>query len=126
MLPIVTLAKSHITRPVGAAIATALPSTNKVLSNNERTKIFPICGFLYGGSSKIKDDGTPLSTVLERSFETTRVSQIPSNINNRTDTVDTIDENEVAKKLPMKIVAIVIKKGNLPIAWYKIICKYCN
>ena len=37
-----------------------------------------------------------------------------------------IDEIEVTKKLPIKMVDIVIKKGNLPIAWHKIICKYSN
>ena len=92
----------------------------------KQSKIFPICGFLYGGSSKTKDEGTPLSTVLERIFETTRVRKIPSNINKRTDIVDMIDEIEVTKKLPIKMVDIVIKKGNLPIAWHKIICKYSN
>lgn len=39
-------ANNQITRPAGAATAIALPSTNKVLSKIERTKTFPICGFL--------------------------------------------------------------------------------
>ena len=42
----VTFAKSHIIIPTGAATETALPSTNKVLSNKDLTITLPICGFL--------------------------------------------------------------------------------
>ncbi len=73
-------AKSQITIPIGAATETALAKTNKVLSSKDLTKILPICGFLYGGSSNIKEEGTPLSKVLERSFEIISVKNIPSNI----------------------------------------------
>lgn len=37
---------SHITRPAGAATATALARTNMVLSKSDLTKIRPIWGFL--------------------------------------------------------------------------------
>ena len=33
----------------------------------------PNCGFLYGGSSSVNDDGIPFKTVLERSFVTSKV-----------------------------------------------------
>lgn len=39
-------ANSQITIPIGAATETALSNTNKVLSNNDLTIIFPTCGFL--------------------------------------------------------------------------------
>ena len=62
-----------------------------------------------------------MSTVLERILEMKSVRKIPNKINNKTKIVDTKDETELAKKVPIKIVAIVIKKGNLPIARHKII-----
>ena len=40
-------------------------STNSVLSKIDLTKIFPICGFLYGGSSNVNDEGLPLSSVKD-------------------------------------------------------------
>ncbi len=84
-------------------------------------KSFRTWGFLYGGSSKINDEGIPLSIVLERILDTANVRKIPNKINSKTHIVDTKEEIELAKKLPIKIVAIVIKKGNLPITWNKVI-----
>ena len=52
-------ANNHITNPAGAATDIALPNMNNVLSNMERTNIFPNCGFLYGGNSNTIDDGIP-------------------------------------------------------------------
>ena len=46
VLPMFILENNHITIPAGAATAIALPRINKVLSNNERTNILPICGDL--------------------------------------------------------------------------------
>lgn len=37
--------RSQMSIPVGAATMQALPSTNRVLSNTERTMTLPICGF---------------------------------------------------------------------------------
>ena len=62
-----------------------------------------------------------MSTVLERILEMKSVRKIPNKINNKTKIVDTKDETELTKKVPIKIVAIVIKKGNLPVTRYKII-----
>lgn len=50
--------------PAGAATAAALPRTKRVLSKIERTMTFKTCGFLYGGISRVNDDGTPRRSVL--------------------------------------------------------------
>ena len=61
----------------GSAIATALPKTNKVLSKSERTITLPTCGVLYGGSSKVNDDGSPFNKVFDKILDTTNVKKIP-------------------------------------------------
>ena len=48
------LASIQVRAPAGAAIIMARQSTNKVLSNRERMRIWPSCGFRKGGSSKTK------------------------------------------------------------------------
>jgi len=52
--------------PDGKATAQALPRTKIVRSRTERTTTSPQFGIRYGGSSIVKDDGTPLRTVWER------------------------------------------------------------
>ena len=117
-------AKIHITIPAGAAIATALPKTNNVLSKIERTKTFPNCGFLYGGSSNTKDDGIPLRIVLESILDITSVIIIPITTSRITARVDKI-EDHIPKVVPaINIEAIVIKNGNLPVTRNKVIGKY--
>lgn len=120
--PIETFANSHITIPTGAATAIALPKTKRVLSRSDLTNTFPICGFLYGGSSKINDEGTPFRIVLDKIFEIKSVKNIPSKITKITANVDMTDERTPAKYEPMNIVAIVIRKGNLPITRHKCVC----
>ena len=71
-------ARSHIRSPAGAAAAQALPKTKIVLSKMERTMTFPICGLLYGGSSKVNEDGTPFKSVWESIHETAKVINIPA------------------------------------------------
>ena len=71
------LARSHMTSPAGAATAAALPSTKTVLSMSERMMMLPGEGFLYGGSSRINDEGIPFRNVIERNLETTRVMMMP-------------------------------------------------
>ena len=85
-------ANNHIIIPTGAATDIALPSTNRVLSKRDLTITFPIWGFLYGGSSKIKEEGIPFSIVFERIFETISVNIIPKSTTNRTHNVDIKDE----------------------------------
>lgn len=64
--PRFVFARIHINNPAGAATTIALPNTKRVLSQIERTMTFPICGFLYGGSSKVNEDGTPFNTVFDK------------------------------------------------------------
>lgn len=89
-------------------------------------KIFPIWGFLYGGSSKIKDEGIPFKIVLDNILETTKVRKIPSKITKITVIVDKIEAPNPCIVPAIKIVAIDIKNGNLPVTRYKIICKNCD
>ena len=95
--PIEIFANNQITIPIGAATEIALANTNKVLSSKDLTIIFPIWGFLYGGSSNINEEGEPLSIVLERKFEIARVRNIPSKITKITARVDTIEERKPVK-----------------------------
>lgn len=113
--PTLILENSHITIPAGAAIEIALPSTNKVLSNKERINILPICGVLYGGSSNVKDEGSPFNIVLDNIFETNKVSKIPNKTTNITTIAATKPENIPAIEPEINIVATVIKNGNLPL-----------
>ena len=119
-------ANSHIRIPAGAAIATALPRTNKVLSKIERTKTFTNCGLLYGGSSNTKDEGIPLRSVLESILDIISVIIIPITTTKTTASVDKIDDQTPNAVPAINIEAIVIKKGNLPVTRNKIISKYSN
>lgn len=113
--PTLILENNHITIPAGAAIEIALPNTNRVLSNKERINILPICGVLYGGSSKVKDDGSPFNIVFESIFETNNVNKIPNKTTSITITAATNPENIPAIEPEINIVATVIKNGNLPL-----------
>ncbi len=100
--------------------------TNNVLSKIERTKTFPNWGFLYDGSSNTKDDGIPLRIVLDKSLDIISVIIIPITTTKTTVSVDKIDDH-IPNVLPaINIEAIVIKKGNLPVARNKVVSKYCN
>ena len=63
-------------------------STNNVLSKIDLTNILPICGFLYGGSSNINDDGIPFNIVLESILDVKIVKATPNNIIKSTVKVD--------------------------------------
>lgn len=106
---------SHITIPAGAATAKALPSTNMVLSNIDLVITLIICGFLYGGNSKTKDEASPFSIVFERIFEMPKLIAIPNKITPKTARVDTNEEYWFATRLPINIEDIVISIGNLPL-----------
>lgn len=90
-------------------------STNSVLSNIDLTKIFPICGFLYGGNSKINDVDIPFKTVFDNILDINNVNITPNIIIPNTDRVATNDCIPPAKYPPINIVAIQIKNGNLPL-----------
>ena len=74
---ILIVAKSQIISPAGAATAKALTNTNNVLSKIDLTKILPIWGFLYGGSSNVKEEGIPFNIVLDSILDTINVKKIP-------------------------------------------------
>ena len=78
--PIFIFAIIHIKSPAGAATEIALPSTKTVLSMTDLMSILPNCGFLYGGSSSINEDGTPLRIVNDNNLETKNVVSIPRTI----------------------------------------------
>ena len=110
-----TFANTHITIPAGAAIDIALPNTKITLSQTERTITFPSCGFRYGGNSKIKEDGKPFNIVFDNILDINKVIHIPKTIIANTVKVATIELLGPVNKLPIKIVAIVISIGNLPL-----------
>ena len=126
ILPIDIFENIQIIMPAGAATQIALPKTNNVLSKIERKITFPICGFLYGGSSNIYEEGSPLRIVLDKILDISNVINIPKTITHKTHNVDIKELVIPVKKLPMKIVAIVIKNGNLPVTRYKTISYNCN
>ncbi len=68
---------NHIRNPAGAATVIALPNTKIVLSITDLMSIFPNCGFLYGGNSRMNDDGIPLRMVTDKIFETKNVANNP-------------------------------------------------
>ncbi len=74
---ILIFAINHIKSPAGAATEIALPRTKTVLSMTDLMSILPICGFLYGGSSSINEDGTPLRKVDDSTLETKNVANTP-------------------------------------------------
>lgn len=75
--PTDTFAKIHITSPAGAATAMARPKTNRVLSKQDRTITFKTSGFRYGGSSNVKEVGSPFKRVFDKMPDTKKVASIP-------------------------------------------------
>ena len=114
-------AMSHNMRPAGATTDTALPSTNKVLSNMERTMILPILGFLYGGSSKVKDDGIPLRKVADKNLDTTRVIPIPMSTTTIITKVATRELNWLFINPPINIEEIAMSRGKRPLQGTKLL-----
>ena len=98
-------------------------NTNSVLSKIDLTRIFPICGFLYGGSSSTKDDGIPFKIVLDNIFDIISVSNIPKTIIKSTANVEIAVLYTPVKYPPIKIVEIAIKNGNLPLQGIKLFVK---
>ena len=98
-------------------------NTNNVLSKIDLTNIFPICGFLYGGNSNINEFGIPFKIVFDNIFEVSSVSTIPNKIIPSTESVATKDCIPPVKNPPIKIVAIQIKNGNLPLHGIKLFVK---
>lgn len=59
---------------------------------------------------------------MDNILETIKVKNIPNNITNITAIVETKEAPNPCIVPAIKIVAIEIRKGNLPITWYKTIC----
>lgn len=77
--------------------------------------LFRTCGVLYGGSSNVKDDGSPLSNVLDNIFDTINVKNMPSKITKHKISTLKNDENIPAFAPIKNIVIIDISVGNLPL-----------
>ena len=110
----------QIIAPAGAATATALPKTNKVLSNSERTIVFKICGFLYGGSSSTNPDCSPFNIVTESTLDITSVIKTQKTIipiNNAATSSELLSVNAVPAK-NMSSNAIIV--GNRPLHGIKL------
>lgn len=75
------LAAIHMRIPAGAAAIKARPRTNSVRSRRECTRILPILGFRYGGSSRTKEEGIPFNIVLDRKKEVRSVIPTPRSMN---------------------------------------------
>lgn len=75
----------------------------------------PICGFLYGGSSNIKEEGKPFNIVFDNILDTTSVKKIPSKIIDKTIKVENNDINFPLMVPTIKIDEIVIRKGKRPL-----------
>ena len=120
------LAISQMTSPAGAATTTALPRTNRVLSKMERTSTFPICGFRYGGSSSVKEDGIPFSSVLDNSLVMTKVIAIPNTITAVSRTADRTEESAPPAVPTKNMVNIAISVGNLPLHGTKLLVRIAS
>lgn len=118
--PINIFAIIHIINPAGIATNTARPKTNNVLSRMDRTMIFPTCGFLYGGNSRVKLEGIPLRNVLDSNLEIINVITTPNMIILVRINADIIDLNGPESD-PTKNMAITeISMGNLPLQGTKL------
>jgi len=106
---------SHMISPAGAAAHTARPNTNMVLSITERTITLPTCGGRYGGSSRVKEEGRPLSSVADSRRDTAKVMIIPSTItpvSRRAEVIDAFNPPDADTK-NMDIMAIRVGKRPL-------------
>ena len=115
-------ARSHIISPHGAAAVQALPRTKIVLSKIERTKTLPNCGRRYGGSSRVKEEGIPLSRVCDKSLDIASVAATPSRIAPRSRSADITDEN-LFPAVTKNIVIIAIIVGNRPLQGTKLLVR---
>ena len=119
--PAVIFAISQMTSPAGAATAAALPRTKSVRSNTDRTSTFPICGFRYGGSSSVKEDGTPLSRISDSSFVTANVMPTPSTIAAVRSSADSTGDSPPPAVPTKNMVSRAISVGKRPLHGTKLL-----
>ena len=94
----------------------ALARTNIILSFMQFIIVFIICGFLYGGSSKVNVDFLVFRIVFDRIFDTRNVIRIDSRMNPsriNADRVVFISLFLIFMVIKIDIIAIMI--GNLPL-----------
>lgn len=116
VLLIVIFVVSQINIPAGIDMYIALPRTNIVLSSIDLMIVSSIFGFLYGGSSKVNDEGSPFKMVFERIFEINRVTKTENTINPKRVRADSVDDaNLLDAPLTKKMEIIAIRVGNLPL-----------
>ena len=103
------------------ATLTALPSTNSVRSKMERTITLPNCGRRYGGSSSVKLDGTPFSSVFDKKREVRKVRMTPNTITPVNSSVDRRPFHGAATTPAKNIVIILISVGKRPLQGTKVL-----
>ena len=109
-------AVSQISIPAGIEMYIALPRTNIVRSSIDLMIVSSIFGFLYDGSSKVNDEGSPFKIVFERIFEISNVIRTEKIINPRRVRADSVDDaNLFDDAETRKIEIIAISVGNLPL-----------
>lgn len=94
----------------------ALARTKIILSFMEFIMVFIICGFLYGGSSKVKVDFLVFRIVFDRIFDTMNVIRIDSRMNPskiKADRIEFINLFFIFMVIKIDIIAIMV--GNLPL-----------
>ena len=115
-------AKIHIIIPAGIATVTALLRTNKVLSIIDVYISLPTCGGLYGGSSRVKVDGTPFNKVLDNINETSKVVITPTIISRVIEkAVIVLERKELLITEAKNMLEMAIKVGNLPLQGTKLL-----
>ena len=121
-LPTFMFASTHITSPAGAATATARSRTKKTFSFTVCHIIFKNCGFLYGGSSRTKEDASPFRIVFVKANEDSIVAAIDEAIK--------LSNTKADSKLffVKNIAVIAINKGNTPPTLRKLLraCRRIN
>lgn len=107
---------NHIMIPAGIVIYIARPSTNIVLSSIDLVIVLNIFGFLYGGNSKVNDDGSPFSSVFDNILDMIRVIIIESIMNPNNISAERMDEVNLFDAFATKNIEIIaISDGNLPL-----------
>ena len=94
----------------------ALARAKIILSFMEFIMVFIICGFLYGGSSKVKVDFLVFRIVFDRIFDTMNVIRIDSRMNPskiKADRIEFINLFFIFMVIKIDIIAIMV--GNLPL-----------
>ena len=91
MLFIVMLVANQMIIPAGIVIIIALSRTKIVLSRIDLIMVSIIFGFLYGGNSKVNDDGFPFRIVFDSILDINSVIRTEKIITPKRIRADVID-----------------------------------